>query len=370
MTTKLDVLIRNAAAKVRSEGSLDDATAILSEFIHELADMDDYINVQVKNPEASKQAEETNKFLRDLEDRSSPVKAGPKGSETKEQAKERILQEFQWNNFTLIGVTNHLHRAGWALDEAIRIANELVEPAKLVVDLRSMEDVPLSGEHPQTIDVHVGAWAIVRGTNGKRIGWIDTYQTFGRFTYRNNLIRKQVSEPAETSEDASELPDYVMDAVEKITPYLIWTIGEESPGYHPTMPSAVNAFLTTFGLETERRRFNRRLQRVTSKPNKGAILANSPQPDITDDSDELITQADVDDFLNDMFHARRAQEVPVEQPPIAEGGDNNILFESLSDADFVRQVRKLLQKENVDQLTVQTLLGGALERIENLQQPN
>lgn len=30
-----------------------------------------------------------------------------------------------------------------------------------------------------------------------------------------------------------------------IKPYLVWTVGPESPGYHPTMPSAVGAFLDT-----------------------------------------------------------------------------------------------------------------------------
>ena len=30
-----------------------------------------------------------------------------------------------------------------------------------------------------------------------------------------------------------------------IKPYLVWTVGSESPGYHPTMPSAVGAFLDT-----------------------------------------------------------------------------------------------------------------------------
>lgn len=31
-------------------------------------------------------------------------------------------------------------------------------------------------------------------------------------------------------------------AMKRILPYLIWTISDESPGYHPTMPSAVAAF--------------------------------------------------------------------------------------------------------------------------------
>lgn len=30
-----------------------------------------------------------------------------------------------------------------------------------------------------------------------------------------------------------------------IKPYLVWTVGPESPGHHPTMPSAVGAYLDT-----------------------------------------------------------------------------------------------------------------------------
>ena len=33
------------------------------------------------------------------------------------------------------------------------------------------------------------------------------------------------------------------EAGRRIAPYLRWTISEESPGHHPTMPSAVSAFL-------------------------------------------------------------------------------------------------------------------------------
>lgn len=31
-------------------------------------------------------------------------------------------------------------------------------------------------------------------------------------------------------------------AASRILPYLVWTVGEESPGHHPTLPSAVSAF--------------------------------------------------------------------------------------------------------------------------------
>ena len=36
-------------------------------------------------------------------------------------------------------------------------------------------------------------------------------------------------------------------AMRHILPYLNWTIGEESPGHHPTMPSAVAAFRAALG---------------------------------------------------------------------------------------------------------------------------
>jgi len=36
-----------------------------------------------------------------------------------------------------------------------------------------------------------------------------------------------------------------------ILPYLEWTIGKESPGYHPTMPSAVADFRATLAKHQE-----------------------------------------------------------------------------------------------------------------------
>jgi len=40
-------------------------------------------------------------------------------------------------------------------------------------------------------------------------------------------------------------------AMRNIKPYLVWTVGPESPGYHPTMPSAVQAFLGALEREPE-----------------------------------------------------------------------------------------------------------------------
>jgi hypothetical protein len=33
------------------------------------------------------------------------------------------------------------------------------------------------------------------------------------------------------------------EALRNIKPYLVWTVGPESPGHHPTMPSAVDVFV-------------------------------------------------------------------------------------------------------------------------------
>lgn len=37
----------------------------------------------------------------------------------------------------------------------------------------------------------------------------------------------------------------LVKAMRHIKPYLEWTVSDESPGHHPTMPSAVGAFLDT-----------------------------------------------------------------------------------------------------------------------------
>lgn len=43
-------------------------------------------------------------------------------------------------------------------------------------------------------------------------------------------------------------------AARYILPYLRWTVGPESPGHHPTMPSAVVAFQVAFDLDTPEKR--------------------------------------------------------------------------------------------------------------------
>ena len=46
-------------------------------------------------------------------------------------------------------------------------------------------------------------------------------------------------------------------AADYIGPYLRWTISDESPGYHPTMPSAVAAFHASFDIDTPKKRLAR-----------------------------------------------------------------------------------------------------------------
>jgi hypothetical protein len=47
------------------------------------------------------------------------------------------------------------------------------------------------------------------------------------------------------------------NAADYIAPYLRWTVGEESPGHHPTMPSAVAAFHVAFDIDTPEKRMAR-----------------------------------------------------------------------------------------------------------------
>lgn len=46
-------------------------------------------------------------------------------------------------------------------------------------------------------------------------------------------------------------------AADYISPYLRYTVGEESPGHHPTMPSAVAAFHVAFDIDTQEKRIAR-----------------------------------------------------------------------------------------------------------------
>jgi hypothetical protein len=56
---------------------------------------------------------------------------------------------------------------------------------------------------------------------------------------------------------AREENERFREAADRIAPYLIYTVGDESPGHHPTMPSAVGAFLHVFGIGTAEKRLER-----------------------------------------------------------------------------------------------------------------
>ena len=49
--------------------------------------------------------------------------------------------------------------------------------------------------------------------------------------------------PLPTDTTAPDAVARLVEAAKALRPYLRWTIGPESPGHHPTMPSAVDAFL-------------------------------------------------------------------------------------------------------------------------------
>lgn len=58
-------------------------------------------------------------------------------------------------------------------------------------------------------------------------------------------------------------------AADYISPYLRWTVGDESPGYAPTMPSAVAAFHVAFDIDTAEKRIARTRQKTAD-----AVAAN------------------------------------------------------------------------------------------------
>jgi hypothetical protein len=57
-------------------------------------------------------------------------------------------------------------------------------------------------------------------------------------------------------------------AADYISPYLRYTIGEESPGHPPTMPSAVAAFHTAFDINTAEKRIARTKSTLGARQNQ------------------------------------------------------------------------------------------------------
>jgi hypothetical protein len=51
--------------------------------------------------------------------------------------------------------------------------------------------------------------------------------------------------------------EHLRKAADYISPYLLYTVGDESPGHHPTMPSAVAAFHVAFDIDTQVKRIAR-----------------------------------------------------------------------------------------------------------------
>lgn len=53
-----------------------------------------------------------------------------------------------------------------------------------------------------------------------------------------------VGAPAAVDNSRTDTVARLVEAAKVLRPYLTWTVGPESPGHHPTMPSAVDAFLS------------------------------------------------------------------------------------------------------------------------------
>jgi hypothetical protein len=80
------------------------------------------------------------------------------------------------------------------------------------------------------------------------------------------------------------------EAADYIAPYLIWTVGDESPGHHPTMPSAVSAFLWSFDIGTPEKRLERTRARMRAalSPEAEAVGVQEPVVELGIDSQSSI----------------------------------------------------------------------------------
>lgn len=71
-----------------------------------------------------------------------------------------------------------------------------------------------------------------------------------------DLVRDLPAPDEPSVDDLKAQIDHLRQACTRILPYLRWTVGDESPGHHPTMPSAVAAFQAALGAKTyEHHRF-------------------------------------------------------------------------------------------------------------------
>lgn len=93
-------------------------------------------------------------------------------------------------------------------------------------------------------------WFIYTGTGD---GWASVFAHFREshpewsgmhqsdFTV-TELKTTQVTDTGSHDVTQTDHADKLVEAAKNLVPYLDWTIGPESPAYHPTMPSAVSAF--------------------------------------------------------------------------------------------------------------------------------
>ena len=76
-------------------------------------------------------------------------------------------------------------------------------------------------------------------------------------TKANAELVAEVERAETTNAELQREIEGLREAADFISPYLRWTVSDESPGHHPTMPSAVAAFHCSFDIETAEKRMDR-----------------------------------------------------------------------------------------------------------------
>lgn len=90
----------------------------------------------------------------------------------------------------------------------------------------------------------------------------ELFDGFAEMVAEMSAVDAAKSMSAELTRLRKEVAD-LREAAMNIAPYLKWTISEESPGHHPTMPSAVSAFMSAFGWGTDQKWQQARLAALT-----------------------------------------------------------------------------------------------------------
>jgi hypothetical protein len=176
-----------------------------------------------------------------------------------EQDAEQIANDWL-HGYTRERLGEHPNDAAYEADEMIDafMAGRASRPAPVSIDpsgWRSIDSAPRDGTDILAWCVHPNAqyagitadksdWqapVVTRWIDHNGGGWT-WHGLCGQFTHWQPLPAPPGAPPL--SRDTGEI-EAATKAMRYILPYLEWTIGAESPGHHPTMPSAVEAFKDT-----------------------------------------------------------------------------------------------------------------------------